>query len=331
MSPAFLRTPGFPVFTCWQEEMDYFIAASSPAPEVLAQVARIWNGNAVARHAFYPWTVERLSSLLARENGAPAGTLFTAHLDSSNEMIGFAYAANVREDAYPNAGVVEALLVDAPHRMNGVGSALLDAAVNRLETARPRPLLLDALGAWPFGHAFNTLADGSERSGIFLAEPSLYRLFRRAGFDPVRKSIVMRADVSTTSRRPLPEGSSLSMRKRTENTWLDRVFRGRDLFDHDLVGKDGRILSRAIFGLMEGESRQENQAIFSLFGVNTPFDIQRKGYAGINVARLLECVRDLGGRIVELHVYADNVPALALYRSLGFRKIAETMMMHKKL
>ncbi len=311
--------------------MNYRIAENSPTPEILSQAARIWNSNAAARHAYYPWTAERLFSLLTGKDGIAVGTFFTAHHIPSGEMIGFVHAATVCEDAYPRAGVVEALLVDAPYRGHGAGSALLAAAAHRLESSRPRPFLLDALGAWPFGYAFNTLADGSERSGVFLSDAPLYRLFRRAGFEPVRKSIVMRADVSPAAGRPLPPGCDIAIRKRSERTWLDRVFRGRELFDHDLVLEGARVLSRAIFGLMDGESRQENQAVFSLFGVNTPFDMQRKGYAGINISHLLECVRDLGGRVVELHVYADNAPALALYRSLGFRDVAETMMMHKRL
>ncbi len=100
--------------------------------------------------------------------------------------------------------------------------------------------------------------------------------------------------------------------------------------DHALVRQDGRILSRAIFGFMEGESRQEGRAVFSLFGVNTPFDLQRCGYAGMNLSNLMAYVKKLGGDVLELHVYADNPPALRLYESLGFRPLAETMMMHRR-
>lgn len=310
--------------------MDYHITESSATLEVLSRVARIWNSNAAGRHAFYPWTADGVSSLLTR-GGIAIGSLFTAHHTPSGEMIGFVHTAEMREETYPNAGVVEAILVDSAYRGHGVGSSLLAAAVHRLTHTRPRPMLLDALGSWPFGYAFNTLADGSERSGIFLSDAPLYRLFRRAGFEPVRKSIVMRADVGRAASRPLPAGCECVLRKRDERTWLDRVFRGRDLFDHDLVFEGRRMVSRAIFGLMEGESRHEGQAVFSVFGVNTPFDVQRKGYAGVNVSRMLEYIRELGGRTAELHVYADNEPALALYRSLGFQDVAETMMMHRRL
>jgi predicted GNAT family acetyltransferase len=108
------------------------------------------------------------------------------------------------------------------------------------------------------------------------------------------------------------------------------VFRGRELWDHELVRSDGHLLSRAIFGFMEGESRHEGQAIFSIFGVNTPLDQQGRGFAGVNLSHLLAHVRGLGGETAELHVYADNQPALAVYRRLGFQPVAETMMMHRQ-
>lgn len=312
--------------------MDFHIQENTPTRETLTQIAQIWNANATARHAFYPWTSDLLLPLLTDADGSPVGHLFTAHHTPSNEMIGFIHHSLMREDGYPRAGVVEAIMVDAPYRRSGVGTALLAAAVGRMERSRPRPMLIDALGAWPFGYAFNTLADGSERSGVFLSEPAVYRLFRAAGFDPARRSTVMRADIRAAEHRPVPEGCGFYIGRRTERTWLDRVFRGRVLHDHDLVrGADRRVMSRSIFGLMDGESRREGQVVFSLFGVNTPFDMQRKGYAGINLAHLMEHVKDLGGETLELHVYADNDPALALYRSLGFAPVAETVMMHRRL
>lgn len=308
------------------------IQHATPAAETLAAVASLWNNNAVGRHAFFPWTAELLSNLLTA-NGAPVGTLLTAHADSGGaggDCVGFVHVNRVREDGYPNAGVVEAILVDSPHRRRGLGTELLRRALALLQTFRPAPAFIDALGAWPFGYAYNTLADGSERSGVFLREADLYRLFRRAGFEPARKSIVMRVPLVGARPRAVPPGTGWRIGKRPDNTWLDRVFRGRELWDHDLTRRDGRILSRAIFGFMEEESRAEGRAVFSLFGVNTPLDLQRSGYAGMNLSNLMEYVRNLGGDALEIHVYADNAPALRLYDSLGFRPLAETMMMHRR-
>lgn len=304
----------------------HFIRHATLSPVVLSDIASLWNSNAVGRHAFFPWTVERLAELLDSGDRAP-GVLITAH--ERDVCIGFAYCNQVREDGYPFAGVIENILVDAPHRRRGVGTELLRLGLSRIAEYRPALPMVDALGAWPYGYSFNCLADGSERSGVFLNDPATYRLFRRAKFEPVRKSIVMRASLAGARPRPIPRGAAFRIGKRPDRTWLDRVFRGRELWDHQLLRR-GDILSRAIFGFMESESRQEGRAVFSVFGVNTPFDLQGNGYAGINLSHMMAYVRDLGAEVLELHVYADNAPALRLYSGLGFRAVAETMMMHRQ-
>lgn len=300
----------------------------SHTPEDLDRIARLWNNNVAGRHAFYPWTGERLHRLLTA-SGKPVGTIMAAF--DGDALIGFSHANQVIEEGYPVVGCVEAVLVDAAYRRKGIGGGLLAAALGVIQGYRPRPQFADALGAWPFGYVYNTLADGSERSGVFQDDAPLYRLFRRADFQPVRRSFVMRAELAGVDGKPTPPGSGFYVGKRCDMTWLDRVFRGRELWDFDLARSDGRVLSRAIFGFMENESLREGQAIFSLFGVNTPRDLQNKGYASINLSNLMAHVRSLGGDALEIHVYADNEPALALYRRLGFRQLAETMMMHKKL
>lgn len=294
--------------------------------ETLAEIADLWNRNAAGRHAFYPWTGELLERQLAR-NGRGLGRIIEAR--NGEALIGCCHATAMNEEGYPRAGAVELLLVDSAWRGQGIGSALLRGCLVLLDNQRPRPEFVDALGAWPFGYAYNALADGSERSGVFLREKGLYRLFRKAGFEPVRKSLVMRAKL--TGVRPHPPRGDAVVARRRGRTWLDTVFRGRELWDHALFDEQGELLSRAIFGFMEGESRREGKAIFSLFGVNTPVDRRNKGYASANLSRLMRHVGGLGGEELELHVYADNLPALALYRRLGFVELAETMMMHRRL
>lgn len=299
------------------------------SPRALEEITALWNANAVGRHAFYPWTGKRLAAVLAAD-GKGLGKIIAARA-ANGELLGWTHVSLMDETGYMRAGVVEMLLVDERSRNRGIGTGLLRAGLEILQARRPQPVLIDALGAWPYGCVYNTLADGSERSGLFLSDARLFRLFRRAGFEPVRKSLVMRARTAGIATHPEPPGTRFFVAKRRETTWLDRVFRGRELWDHILVNRDGGILSRAIFGLMEGESREEKRIIFSLFGVNTSEESRNRGYATTNITRLMAHVEKLGCEFMELHVYADNLPARALYRRLGFVDVAETMMMHKKL
>ncbi len=300
----------------------------------LAEVADLWNRNCRGRHAFFPWSGEFLAHHVTDDRGGLLGNMVIARDKRDGALVGLVHVRQMLEDGYPWAGVVEMLLVDAAHRRQGLGTRLLELGLAIVGRYRPKPDLIDAMGSWPFGYVYNVLADGSERSGIFTGEPELHRLFSRAGFVPVRKSIVMRADLRKTAAGPrlLPAGGAFHLGKRTARTWLDRVFRDRELWDHELVGRNGEgLLSRAIFGLMEGESRYEGRAIFSVFGVNTPQNWQRRGYAGANFAHMMRHLRELGGEVLELHVYADNLPALALYRSMGFLPVGDTVMLHRRL
>ncbi len=299
----------------------------------LEEVAALWNRNCQGRHAFFPWSGALLAHHTTDEAGRMLGRLLIAR-DENGALAGLVHVNQMLEDGYPWAGVVELILVDKEHRRRGIGGKLLAMGLAAIERFRPRPDFVDALGSWPVGYIYNVLADGSERSGVFAVEPDLYRLFTRAGFVVVRRSVVMRADLTAFAGpvRPLPEWATIHVGKRTARTWLDRVFRDRELWDHELVGKSGEgLLSRAIFGLMQGESRHEGKAIFGVFGVNTPLNFQRRGYAGINFSRMMRYLHDLGGEALELHVYADNAAALALYRSVGFQPLRETFMLHKPL
>lgn len=291
----------------------------------LREVADLWNANARGRHGFFPWTVETLASKLSGRLAANGRLVLARTGDEA--LAGFAHVTWMHEYGYAPGGSVEAILVGKEYRGYGVGRALIRACLDVLTAEGGELMLVDALGAWPYGFLYTTLADGSERSGVFSTVPELAALFRAFGFHDARKSLVMRAPTHRTSPPPSPPETSFIVKRRTMDTWLDLVFRGRELWDHNLVDARGLSLSRAIYGYMPNESREEKTAIVSLFGVNTPAHCRGRGYATANIARLLRHAGTLGADLVELHVYADNDPALALYERCGFRVVADTMMM----
>ena len=293
----------------------------------LDEIANLWNRNAIRRHAFFPWTGEFLRRVWSIGDMLSRGCLLEARQEGV--LVGFIHVSWMHEEFYSPAGSVEALLVDAACRGQGIGTSLLLEGIDVLKRIRPALWFVDAMGAWPCGFLYTALADGSERSGVFRNEPGLARLFSRVGFRKVRPSFVMRAPVLAGIPPPSPpEGTSVHLGQRSHVTWLDRVFRARDLWDHVLVDRYEHVLSRAIFGRMPGESQVEGKTIFSLFGVNTPEHLRGKGWAGHNIHLLRHHIATLGGHLIELHVYADNTPALALYRRAGFEEVAETMMMY---
>ncbi|MDR1533996.1 MAG: GNAT family N-acetyltransferase [Planctomycetota bacterium] len=297
------------------------------SPRLLEEMAALWNHNAIGRHSFQVWSREALEGLLIDGKGWGIGAIRAARLPSG-ELAGWIHVSLSAETHRLRTGVVEMLLVDRRSRRRGLGGRLLAEGLSFLAGQNPPPVLVDALGSWPYGYVYNSLADGSERSGVFLSEPELLRLFRRAGFSAVRRSLIMRADLAVSRPLRLPPDARISCSPRRSRTWLDQVFRGRELWNHNLEFPNGEVLSRAIFSFMKGESQTEGRSIFSLFGVNTPPDRQRRGYARANLANLMAGVAARGGDVLEIHVYTDNEPAITLYRSLGFRQLGETVMLH---
>ena len=297
-------------------------------PEALDEIAVLWNRNAPGRHGFFPWTGEQLSHAFSAKNLFAASRLVEARADGA--LVGFSHVTWMREYGYPPGGAIEAILVDQAFRRKGIGMALLRSSLSILSAAAPGLALVDALGAWPYGFLYTTLADGSERSGVFSRDSGLQHLFRQAGFQDERKSLVMRAKTDQGAGI-VPIDMVVDVRKRNGATWLDLVFRNRELWDHNLYDVDGAPLSRAVYGFMPNESKQEKQIIYSIFGVNTPAHCRGRGLAGINIRHLLSHLKRLGADFAELHVYADNDPAVALYRKCGFEVVADTMMMLKDL
>lgn len=295
----------------------------------LDEIAALWNTNAAGRHGFFPWSGKLLAQLLPDEIGF-TGLLLEARADG--RLIGFCAGGSLHEPEYAFSATIEALLVDRAWRGQGVGTTLLRSAVRLLRRRWPRPLFIDAMGSWPNGYAFSTLADGSERSGVLATDKDLYRLFRREGFAVVRKSLILRAANTNplAAPQPIPKNTMVYIRRRGRDTWLDRAFRGRTLWNHELT-RGGKTISRAIFGLLDDVSRAEGKIVFSLFGVNTAPQHRRKGLGRINISNLMAYTAKLGCEMTEVHVYADNEAALALYRALGFSPVGETIMLQLPL
>jgi ribosomal protein S18 acetylase RimI-like enzyme len=94
----------------------------------------------------------------------------------------------------------------------------------------------------------------------------------------------------------------------------------RDLTAGYVWADEGRVVSYVHFarsGL--GGDR------WSIETVMTHPDVQRRGLARVLILRSLETIRARGGRACVLKVRADNDPAYALYRSLGFAHVDSTV------
>lgn len=296
------------------------------------RLVAFWNRSASDLHGFFPLDRSAFAERIVRSPRFRPERLLLAR--NGGEIAGLVHFDTVRETPYPHAGVVAMLLVAPEYRNRGLGGALLGAALDALN-GEGVPMI-DGFGSWPYSPFYATLIDGSERSGVSLGCAGLLRVFEKAGFERARESLVMRCDLTAPSPPPPDSlrGRDGSLRaqktpRRECTTWLDYVFRGWRLFDYALSDAGGRVLSRAIAGRMEGVSRLTGREEYALFGVNTPEALRGRGWATLHLRRVLDDLRAGGAERVELHVYADNEPAVRLYVKSGFVEIGRTMMLRR--
>ncbi|MBN2713935.1 MAG: GNAT family N-acetyltransferase [Planctomycetes bacterium] len=292
-----------------------------------AAFAALWNSTAFATHGFFPISEDIFKASIVKQVRFREDRLLLA-LDE-DKPIGFVHFDIIDEPYYPLAGVIEAIGVVPEYRNCGVGSKLIELALKGIEAYKTD--FVEGYGAWPFTPFYSTFIDGSERSGVFLANSPLLALFKKYGFGEARKSYVMQLKIEgTVNALPLPFGYKVEEYPRQKNsTWLDYVFREWKLINHVVTDHKGEILTRAIYGRMDGYSNYSGRECYALFGVNTPDSNRRKGLAYANLSNTIQRISELGGEEVELHVYADNMPAVGLYSKLGFKIVDTTVSMRR--
>ncbi len=296
------------------------------APSLLSE---LWNVALRDAYGFFPLTPTRLATRIFEEPRFRAERLLFAFLDG--RPAGFLHWDLVAEPYYAQAAAVEVVGVTPELRGKGIGAALLGRALEGI--ARTNACFVDAWGTFPYTPFYSTLIDGSERSGPFLTDSELLAFFERHGFRRDRESLIMRRDLRhLPPEEPgrSPDASVLTSASRSgKTTWLDFVFRGWSLRDRFLVRPDGQILSRAITARMDGLSGHTGRERHALFGVNTPESLRGEGHATRMLRELLFTLAAEGADEVELHVYADNTPAVHLYRRCAFEEIARTTVMRR--
>ncbi len=285
----------------------------------------IWNKSMKDEYGFFPLTPERLRQHYYSSTRFDPNRLLIAYYGEIPQ--GFIHYDLVDEPGYERAGVISALAVIPEHRLQGVGSKLLEKAIGYLEHHQVK--FIDAAGAWPYSSFYATLIDGSERAGINQENKAAQWLLSNFYFYPGRRSYTMLKELHNSAHFSILPQHVYSGSRRGYHTWLDHAFRDWELFDHELLNPDGVVLSRCIYARMDGQSNYSGKERYAIFGVHTPEPFQGMGYATANLKLLCNKLISEGIDELELHVYQDNAPAVKLYQRIGFTDVGETTKMQR--
>ncbi|NNG39146.1 GNAT family N-acetyltransferase [Flexivirga sp. ID2601S] len=239
-----------------------------------------------------------------------------------------------------------------PHRAIGI------ADLERMMAEGMPPLADARVGDWWLrwangytGRANSTLPLGDPRAPLDLAVqrvrdwyaarevPALFQLYGPAGFDPAddplgallvadgwqifQHTLVMTADASRLAANPTGV-VEVSVTDEPDADWWatasPRALAHRDTLSAMLrLVPVGGYLTSYVDGAGVGHVRTVHSAGWcGIFDLHTREDVRRRGVASALMAASARDAIDHGSRLLYLQVSADNEPAIALYRSLGF-------------
>jgi ribosomal protein S18 acetylase RimI-like enzyme len=302
----------------------------------LGSLTQLWNVAATAAHGFFPLRAADLAEHFTVSFFNPEQLLLGFY---DQRLVAFLHYDLIRVAPYPCAGTIAAVATHPDYRRRGLATTLLATAIAKL-THTPATFI-DALGAWPYSSFYTGLIGGSERAGIAAADVATLGLFRKFSFVPGKRSLLMRARLTAplASAAVAPQAVAAPLAnlvwgtqsRRLGRTWLDVCFRRWTASNYALRSPAGEGLSYAIAARWRGYSEFYQREIYSVYGVMTPEEWRRRGYARENFRRLMNYLAVRGARELELQVYADNAPAVALYRGLGFMPQGEAVALRRAL
>ena len=227
-------------------------------------------------------------------------------------------------------GAITMLVVDSEPDAPAVARGLILEAERYLRTRGAN--VLYAGGQFPLNPFYWGLYAGSEGSGIPSSHPVFPQALAALEYEPISTTVSLEFDLASTEPR---DPRALVIRRQTqlviyedalpENWWENQALSEFHLTRLRLVARsEGIELAWATTWDMTWFGRGDGKTRLGLIGVEVAADHRRKGYGRHLVSEVLRWARDHSIALVEVQTMSTNQPALALYRSLGFRPIDQS-------
>jgi ribosomal protein S18 acetylase RimI-like enzyme len=304
-------------------------------------LAGLWNRGLPSLGVAVPLGAHEFDAMVVdKPTFDPAGLIVAE--DEGGRAVGFVHAGfgPAGSGERPRAedrelGSIVMLVVDPERDDEALERGLMDAAEAYLRGRGAA--VIYAGGQAPVNPFYWGIYGGSECAGILSSHVPFHRAAQRSGYEPVANTVLLQADLAQPEPRD-PKGVVLRRQTRLEvlddaitDGWWESASLGpfRPTL-YRLLARDGdRELARASTWEMAGFGRIDGRVHLGLHGVEVAPDARRQGYGRHLVGEVMRKARSQWNEVIDVQTRATNIPALALYESLGFIRV-ETATLYRK-
>jgi GNAT superfamily N-acetyltransferase len=285
-----------------------------------------------------PATAGLLEQLvLAKPYFDPAGLIVALH---DSKPVGFVHAGFGPTDDLRSidrdSGTTYQLLLRADHQDDGLAAEMLARSEEYLRERGAK--LSYAGGIRPLNAFYLGLYGGSELPGILNGDAIFHRACVRRGYKEVDRVAILqldlacfRAPISRTLRQLRREMTCQEIPSPPIRSWWEGCTTGAFERVRFLVTRPSSCDSIADvwFWDIEPLSTAWGSPAAGMFDLDVAGNERRKGLATFLLVEAFERLRSRGVLLVEAQTMQHNLPALALYGKLGFKRLDEGIVYRK--
>ncbi len=301
------------------------------------QLAEIWRAHSNHRGWMQPMSAAVLERFVFSRPSFDRQGLIVA-VDEA-KVLGYAHAGfgwSVDGSTLSTDQGVTCLVLMRPEAPASVAAELV--ARSEIYLRQCGAAMLFGGGNYPMAPFYFGLYGGSEPSGILDSDPRMQAVFEDAGYQVVKRSLVLHRDLAQF--RPVVDRQQLQIRRQSRvecivdpptKTWAEAAaFEPLERTQFMLLSRAGTAAATVDFWSMETMIGAWGVHAVGIVGLEV---LQADRRQGLATHLLGEALRQLhaqqGVSLAEVHVPEDNAPALALFRRLGFEQVDRSVVYRK--
>lgn len=302
------------------------------------KIAEIWRQQPVSRGVARCVNAQMLEDhVYSRPYFDPEGLIVA---EENGRILGFAHAGfgpnEEQSDIDQSMGVLALLLVAPDVDFETVANALLSESEAYLR--RRGSEVYYAGSVKPLNPFYLGFYGGSELAGFLNSEAALIQLLEQRGYREADRSVTLERDLAEgrlpVDRRQLQNKRRFHVELETAlptRTWWDACTAPPTEVQRFLLypNEGGAPVGRVCFWLVEPLSTSRGVATAGLTELFIEEEHRSKGLAMLLNSEAIKQLRAQRYDVVEAQTMSRNVAAIQLYEKLGFRRVAEGVILRK--